>query len=128
MPEETNTLPLRERVARAICAAHGDDWGRGRNEVMMETYGPLADAAIAQMPNMAELKEALEPFANFAVGNVDQATWSGVPRGEQNQTITTWFGPSDFQRALETYLAAFGRSGLEESYEIFGEYANSVST
>lgn len=124
MPDEKETLSLRERMARAICAAQGDDWYRDGPGGLMETYGPLADAAIAEMTKDCVphgIKEALRPFASFAVGFVDNATWSCK---EQKQSIKTWFGPSDFQMALDTYLEVFGTSGLEDDYEVFGDFAN----
>lgn len=41
-------------VAKAICAEMGDDWEReGPGDVLMEAYGPLADAAIEALRRLA---------------------------------------------------------------------------
>ena len=39
---------LRERIARAICAAVGDNWNREGPRGLMPAYGPMADAAIKE--------------------------------------------------------------------------------
>ena len=42
-------------------------------------------------------KEALEPFAQFARDNIDDEGWtSNIHR----ESISTWFGPSDFRAVL----------------------------
>lgn len=42
---------VRLAVAKAICLAMGDDWEReGPGDVLMEAYGPLADAALSATP------------------------------------------------------------------------------
>lgn len=40
----------RVAVAKAICSAMGDDWEReGPGDVLLEAYGPLADAALSAL-------------------------------------------------------------------------------
>lgn len=54
---------------------------------------------------IAKLEDALKPFAEFAKGNTEaDEDWSGGRWKEsccRNDRIVDWFGPSDFQKALE---------------------------
>lgn len=45
----------RERIARAICRAIGDDWDREGPDGLTDHYGEIADAALAEVAAM--LKE-----------------------------------------------------------------------
>lgn len=48
------------------------------------------------------MREALEPFAEFAKHNIDSDGWGGL-RCERER-INVWFGPSDFIRARDAIL------------------------
>jgi hypothetical protein len=60
-----------------------------------------------QDTDLARMREALEPFAEFALSNVDADGWA-LPTSVQNDRIRDWFGPSDF-RAARQALAERGR-------------------
>lgn len=56
------------------------------------------DAEIARLTAENErMREALEPFAEFAENNIEHDGWGGL-RCERER-INVWFGPSDFIRA-----------------------------
>lgn len=55
-----------------------------------------ADAITAQAAEIAELREGLKTFADFAATAVNDEGWSGTI---QRERIVDWFGPSDFRRA-----------------------------
>lgn len=76
-------MTMIEKVARAICAANGDDWGREGRSGLMPAYEPLARAALEAM------REATDHMCEEAL---DEAGWraepytapreSGVPTGQ----------------------------------------------
>lgn len=39
-------MNMREKIARAICKASGDDWDREGPEGLMQAYGQAADAVL----------------------------------------------------------------------------------
>ena len=54
---------------------------------------------------IARLKAALQPFAEFALDNIANDAWAN---NTHRESISTWFGPSDFVnalRALEQYAS-----------------------
>lgn len=51
----------------------------------------------------ARVAEVLEPFANFALGWVDEHGWASKPG-----RIVDWFGPTDFRRASELHATLSG--------------------
>lgn len=63
----------------------------------------LEDKATVMARRMAvemivDLERAIEPFAEFA-SNVDENGWTS---NIHHETISTWFGPSDFRNAQAT--------------------------
>ena len=76
---------LREKVARALCAAADDDWGRSFFSMVasndtpktgQEAYRALADAAIAVV-----LKEALDGIGKVKDGWLNGATVKSMKAG-----------------------------------------------
>lgn len=56
--------------------------------------------AEASEKRLTELLAVLEPFAIFGADNVDEDGWSGR---EQQGSIDTWFGPSEFRAARNAF-------------------------
>ena len=48
---------LREKLARLICEAIGDDWHREAEDGLIEAYGPVADQIIAALPELLVTEE-----------------------------------------------------------------------
>ena len=51
---------LREKLARLICEAIGDDWHREAEDGLIEAYGPVADQIIAALPELLVTPERVE--------------------------------------------------------------------
>lgn len=48
------TMTMLEKVARAICEAQGDEWGREGPVGLMDAYGPFARAALQALREPTE--------------------------------------------------------------------------
>jgi flagellar biosynthesis/type III secretory pathway protein FliH len=85
-------LSLQSRVNTLEAWANGPDGVKWYTDRHAEMQSRLS----AVEADRDRLREAIEPFATFSDGNVDDDGWSGL---EQRQPIHVWFGPSDFRHA-----------------------------
>lgn len=89
-------------IARLLAWADTGDFGRGPSPSNLRRIAAAQLEADAR--RIAELSEALEPFATFADTFIDSEGWNGPMSSTR---IVDWFGPSDFRTAR----AALGGGG-----------------
>jgi hypothetical protein len=84
----------------------GDVWIAG-SEIAQDKDKLDWIAPVPQLNVVREMREALEPFAEYGTNNVDDDGWTGPM---SHTRIVDWFGPSDFRRARAA-IAKLGKGG-----------------
>ena len=126
---------LREEIARALCAALGDDWCREGPSGLMPGYGPLADAILPIIARVRDEAREAEQARLVAYANRVAAYYrrrslaaAGTQHEEAPRWAATWTDRAEATERLAVRIETDATDRLPEFWTGYGEHLAKART